>query len=40
MQKLNEEKENCMEIEKLEIVKNGDILSVKIPTNVIINKNY
>lgn len=29
-----------MEIEKLEIVKNGDILSVKIPTNVIINKNH
>lgn len=29
-----------MEIEKLEIVKNGDILSIKIPTNVIINKNH
>lgn len=29
-----------MEIEKLEIVKNGDILRVKIPTNAIINKNH
>lgn len=29
-----------MGIGKLEIVKNGDILSVKIPTNAIINKNH